>query len=85
MSFSAQGHPGSLNLQATLSASSATGPWETFVAPHHPITCSGELRYEPDGCLRCDHAMAPPGDVRTQFCLDHSVALLLIELSTDLF
>ncbi|MGH8994143.1 MAG: hypothetical protein ACRDZ7_21750 [Acidimicrobiia bacterium] len=84
MSFVAPASNGSLNLQATLSASSATGPWDTFVAPHHPITCAGELRYDADGCFRCEHAFAPPGDVRTQFCLDHSVALLLIELSADL-
>ena len=84
MNFVANGHNGKLNLQATLSASSATGPWETFVIPHHPITCAGDLRYDDEGCFECDHATAPPGDVRTQFCLDHSVALLLIELSADL-
>lgn len=75
---------GTLNLQATLSASSATGPWETFVVPHHPITCGGDLRYDDDGCFHCEHATAPADDVRTQFCLDHSVALLLIELSAEL-
>ena len=84
MSFIGHANSGTLNLQATLSASSATGPWETFVTPHHPITCAGELHYDSDGCFRCEHATAPPGDVRTQFCLDHSVALLLIELSTEL-
>ena len=84
MSFIAHGANGTLNLQATLSASSATGPWETFVVPHHPITCAGELRYDHEGNFACEHAMAPAGDVRTQFCLDHSVALLLIELSTEL-
>ena len=85
MNFMTATAGGALNLQATLSASSATGPWETFVIPHHPITCAGDLRYDSDGYFRCDHATAPPGDVRTQFCLDHSVALLLIELSTELF
>lgn len=84
MSFAAHLMPGTLNLQATLSASTATGPWETFVVPHHPITCAGELHYDSDGCLSCDHAIAPPGDLRTQFCLDHSVALLLVELSSEL-
>ena len=73
-----------MNLQATLSAASATGPWETFVVPHHPITCTGHLRYETDGTFSCEHSSAPPDDIRTQFCLDHTVALLLIELSLNL-
>lgn len=84
MNFIAHGNNGTLNLQATLSASSATGPWETFVMPHHPITCAGGLSYDYEGNFCCEHATAPPGDVRTQYCLDHSVALLLIELSTEL-
>jgi hypothetical protein len=71
-------------LQATLSASSAAGPWETYVVPHHPITCRTELRFDDDGSFSCEHSSAPPGDVRTQFCLDHSIALLLIELSRSL-
>jgi len=54
------------------------------VVPHHPITCGGDLRYDDDGCFHCEHATAPADDVRTQFCLDHSVALLLIELSAEL-
>ena len=85
MNFVSQGRDGAINLQATLSASSAAGPWETFVLPHHPITCGSELRFEDDGTLECAHSTAPPGDIRTQFCLDHSVALLLIELSRELY
>lgn len=73
---------GGLNLQATLSASS-TGTDEA-VAPHHPITCTGSLRLEDDNRLCCDHSSAPPDDLRTQYCIDHSVALLLIELSSGL-
>jgi hypothetical protein len=84
MNFVAQASNGTLNLQSALSASSATGPRDTFIVPHHPITCGGALRYDDDGRLACDHATAPPDDVRTQFCLDHSVALLLIELSAEL-
>jgi hypothetical protein len=34
--------------------------------------------------LCCDHTEAPPGDVRTQFCIDHSISLLLMELSANL-
>lgn len=72
-----------VSLQSTLSSASATSTSEP-VRPHHPITCSSELRFEGDGRLECEHATAPPGDVRTQYCLDHSVALLLIELSQAL-
>ncbi|HEV7535448.1 MAG TPA: hypothetical protein VGP90_07410 [Acidimicrobiia bacterium] len=75
---------GDLNLQATLSLSSATGPDESIVKPHHPITCSSPLRYEEDGTFACHHAAVPPGDVRTRSCLDHTVALLLLELVQDL-
>ena len=73
---------GSLKLQATLSSSSSgTGD---PVSPHHPITCNTDLRLETDGSLWCDHSAAPPDDVRTQFCIDHSISLLLMELSSYL-
>jgi hypothetical protein len=54
------------------------------MSPHHPITCLGDLRLENDGSLRCNHSSAPPDDVRTQFCIDHSISLLLMELSSAL-
>jgi hypothetical protein len=73
---------GGLKLQATLSSSSS-GTGDTLV-PHHPITCNGHLRFEEDGALCCDHTKAPPGDIRTQFCIDHSISLLLMELSASL-
>ena len=73
---------GGLKLQATLSSSSSgTGQ---SLTPHHPITCNGNLRLELDGRLCCEHSSAPPGDVRTQFCIDHSISLLLMELSANL-
>jgi hypothetical protein len=75
---------GELNLQATLSLSSATGPDDNPVRPHHPITCSSPLRFEDDGTFACTHASVPPGDVRTRSCLDHTVALLLLELVQEL-
>jgi hypothetical protein len=75
---------GDLNLQATLSLSSAPGPDQEAVRPHHPITCSSPLRYEEDGSFACGHAAVPPGDVRTQSCLDHTIALLLLELCQSL-
>lgn len=49
--------------------------------PHHPITCSTTLRFHDDGSLECDHATAKPDDIRTQHCVNHTVALLLIELA----
>lgn len=69
---------GYLNLQSTLSASSASGAF--IVTPHHPISCPTHLRLEEDGAFSCDHAMVPPGDVRTQTCVDHSIAILLMEI-----
>ena len=79
------GWANTINLQATLSSATATaGPRLPTVDPHHPITCASELRLEPDGTFACEHSEAPSGDPRTQFCLNHSVALLLIELAQTL-
>jgi hypothetical protein len=75
---------GGINLQATLSASSAMSTPEGAPVPHHPITCTGMLAFAEDGTFACDHVAVPPGDVRTQYCIDHSIALLLIELSRAL-
>ena len=80
MNLAVRATGGDLNLQATLSLSSATGAEEGAVRPHHPITCSSPLRFEDDGTFACSHASVPPGDARTQSCLDHTVALLLLEL-----
>ncbi len=80
MNYITHAGDGSINLQATLSASSAMSPPEGISIPHHPITCTSPLHYEDDGTFGCEHATVPPGDVRTQFCIDHSIALLLIEL-----
>lgn len=84
MNYITHSGDGSINLQATLSASSAMSPPEGYTIPHHPITCASDLRYDDDGSFACEHANVPPGDVRTQFCIDHSIALLLIELSRGL-
>lgn len=71
----------SINLQATLSASSAMPipPGVTPPIPHHPIVCATELRLEEDGSFACEHVKVEPGDIRTQFCIYHSISLLLIE------
>jgi hypothetical protein len=75
---------GTANLQGTLSSSSAGTPPDEAVSPHHPITCTTELRLEDDGTFACRHASAPSGDLRTRSCINHSVALLLIELAQEL-
>lgn len=68
-----------VNLQATLSASSAAGQ-TPIQGKHHPITCTDELEYDEAG-LRCPHAEVPADDQRTLDCVDHSIAILLIELA----
>ncbi len=73
-----------MNLQSTLSSSSATADVAAAIRPHHPITCTSDLRLEPDGSLLCEHAAAPAGDQRTRACLNHSLALLLMELALNL-
>jgi hypothetical protein len=83
-SFISSGRDGRVNLQATLAATSATGHWDGQLQPHHPITCGSDLHYNEDGSFCCAHTSAPPDDLRTQFCLDHSVALLLLELGEQL-
>ena len=55
MNLAVRAPGGDLNLQATLSLSSATGPDEPVV-PHHPITCSSPLSYDEDGTFSCGHA-----------------------------
>lgn len=66
-------------LQAVLATSSSgvtTPPW-----PHHPITCLETLTYDAAGIFACPHAKAEPNDRRTRECLNHSVAILLLELA----
>ena len=75
---------GDAGLQGILSSSSAFVEALSAVQPHHPVTCAGDLSYGPDGTLACEHAAAPPEDLRTQLCLHYSVSLLLIELVNEL-
>jgi hypothetical protein len=84
MNYVSHGGDGSVNLQATLSASSALSPLEAPTSPHHPITCPSQLSYDEQGTFACEHTSVPPEDVRTRLCIDHSVALLIIELSKGL-
>jgi hypothetical protein len=75
-----------INLQATLSSATAGGnEGIPGVYPHHPITCAtGELFFDEEGDFSCTHAKAPHGDKRTQACLNHSLACLIVELACQL-
>lgn len=69
------------NLQATCAAvTSGSG----HVFPHHPITCASKLGYETDGSMWCAHAKTEANDQRTHAAVVHSVAVLLIELASQL-
>jgi hypothetical protein len=71
-----------INLQSTLAA--ASPPTEPAPMPHHPIMCRDELLWlEEDGRMGCEHTQVAADDRRTQSCIDHSVALLLIELMVE--
>lgn len=65
-----------MQLQASISATSAG---LQIYPVHHPITCPGQLSYEEDGSFSCPHATIAPDDVRTQHCLDSSIAILIFE------
>lgn len=77
------GSTGVGSLQATLAACSSNSSYK-MVVPHHPITCNSELRFDEDGMFSCEHINMPADDERTQACLIHSVACLLIELASQL-
>ena len=70
---------GNSQLQSTISSATSTGGPD--IQPHHPITCPGNIYYDEDGTFRCDHAIAPPDNTRSNQCVTHSMALLLIELA----
>jgi len=75
---------GSSNAQLQSTIAAATAGNDNSVIPHHPITCGDKIYYEEDGTFRCEHAVAPPDNVRTQQCVVHSLALLIIELGMQL-
>lgn len=77
------GHPtsGGPTLQAILASATHATP---FTKPHHPITCTGALYYEPDGTFRCEHVAVPPNNPRTRHCLNTTAAVLLLQLASEL-
>lgn len=76
-----------ISLQATLSASSyGPGGYDAHTpAPHHPLTCTGQLSFFEDGSFACEHVAVGPDDERLRFAIDHSIAILLIECAHDWF
>lgn len=75
----------SVNLQATLAAASAGDKSSPPCFPHHPVTCQGALGFDvEDGSLACPHVKTGPHDVRTAQAVTHSVAIMLIELASEL-
>lgn len=83
-SYYVAGAGGCVNLQATLSASSA-GADDTVISPHHPILCTDQLEYHPDGRFSCPHAEVPENDPRTRDVLQHTIAILIMEMAAERF
>jgi len=86
MSFIPSGVHNGMGLQATIAAATSQSyPGMEPVLPHHPFTCvTGPLYYDEEGQLSCTHAKAPLGDPRTQAGLNHSIAVLIVELASKL-
>lgn len=72
---------GEVNLQATLSSGTAdTSLAGEVKGPHHPITCStGDLFFDDDNTMRCDHSSAPANNPRNQAILDASISILIFQ------
>lgn len=71
-------------LQQTLAAGTSVSALigdSQVTGTHHPITCQDDLHFEEDGTFACPHSVAPPGESRTQQCLDSSIAILILELA----
>lgn len=75
-------------LQTTLASGSALSvliEGAEEIRPHHPITCSSrQIALYEDGSMSCDHAATSPGDLRTQYAVNGSIAVLLLELAFKL-
>lgn len=80
MFYVAPDRDGSVNLQGTLSAATAdVAVAGSIDGPHHPITCTGKLYVDEDNTVRCEHATAPPENIRNQAIFDVSIATLIFE------
>lgn len=69
------------NLQGTLAASTADSALAGEIeGKHYPITCvTGPLYFYEDHTFACEHATAPPDNIRTQAALDAMAAILIME------
>lgn len=74
----------SYSADAIYNVDPATGMPCRPAAAHHPVICDGELRYDEEGRFSCPHATVPPDDLRTNDCLRHSIALLILDLGSKL-
>lgn len=78
------GGSGGISFQATCNAVSMTQSDELPILPHHPLSCAGTiLRYHEDGTMECEHAVTWPNDPRGRKAVDHSLAVLLIEIARE--
>ena len=74
------GYASMVNLQTTLAA--AAPPTDQHPG-HHPIQCKTLIVLEEDGRMGCEHLYVEASDPRTQNAIDHSVAILIIELAVQ--
>lgn len=76
------GMSGVMDLQGVLAASNPPGE---ISAQHHPISCrSDTLWLAEDGSMGCEHGSVSPESRRTRGCIDHSIAILIIEEASKL-
>ena len=69
-----------VSIQPALASESTGSRWPPM-EPHHPITCRGPLWFYEDERFACEHVTVPPDDPRTKAALNHTVAVLLLELA----
>lgn len=68
-----------METQAAIGAASGSS---FEVKPHHPITCRSTLRLDPeDGTFTCEHTQVPITEKRTRACINHSIAILILEVA----
>lgn len=76
-----------VNLQSTLASGTADNSLVgEMTGIHHPITCSaGNLYFDEDNTMRCDHSSAPADNPRNQAVLDASIAILIFQEAVKKF
>lgn len=80
MFYVAPNYQNGMNLQGTLSSSTADNSLAgELKGPHHPITCTTQLYLDEDNTIRCEHSTAPPDNPRNQAILDCTIAILIFQ------